>query len=73
MYAHDAAEVSPRPSFQVVSDSQEGRAAWGFYDARSLARGYRPFFFKQWGGKNKKKAGRLLDGRTWDEMPLIAS
>ena len=29
-----------------------------------------PFFFKQWGGRNKKKAGRLLDGRTWDEMPL---
>jgi protein gp37 len=28
-----------------------------------------PFFFKQWGGKNKKKAGRLLEGRTWDEMP----
>jgi protein gp37 len=30
-----------------------------------------PFFFKQWGGRNKKKAGRLLDGRTWDEMPWI--
>jgi protein gp37 len=28
-----------------------------------------PFFFKQWGGKNKKHAGRILDGRTWDEMP----
>lgn len=28
-----------------------------------------PFFFKQWGGVNKKKAGRLLEGRTWDEMP----
>jgi len=28
-----------------------------------------PFFFKQWGGVNKKKAGRLLDGRTWDGMP----
>jgi protein gp37 len=27
------------------------------------------FFFKQWGGKNKKKSGRQLDGRTWDEMP----
>jgi protein gp37 len=27
------------------------------------------FFFKQWGGANKKKAGRILDGRTWDEMP----
>jgi protein gp37 len=31
-----------------------------------------PFFFKQWGGYNKKKAGRLLDGRTWDEMPLMS-
>jgi len=28
-----------------------------------------PFFFKQWGGVNKKKTGRLLDGRIWDQMP----
>ncbi len=28
-----------------------------------------PFFFKQWGGKNKKKAGRILEGQTWDQMP----
>lgn len=28
-----------------------------------------PFFFKQWGGVNKKKNGRELQGRTWDEMP----
>jgi protein gp37 len=28
-----------------------------------------PFFFKQWGGFNKKKTGRELEGRTWDEMP----
>jgi len=28
-----------------------------------------PFFFKQWGGTNKKKAGRILEGRTWDQMP----
>lgn len=27
------------------------------------------FFFKQWGGIKKKITGRLLDGRTWDEMP----
>jgi len=27
------------------------------------------FFFKQWGGVNKKKTGRLLEGKTWDEMP----
>ncbi len=31
------------------------------------------FFFKQWGGRNKKKNGRLLEGRTWDEMPVIGS
>lgn len=28
-----------------------------------------PFFFKQWGGAVKSRTGRLLDGRTWDEMP----
>lgn len=27
------------------------------------------FHFKQWGGINKKKTGRMLDGRTWDEFP----
>ncbi|GAB2941139.1 DUF5131 family protein [Micromonospora polyrhachis] len=27
------------------------------------------FFFKQWGGRTPKAGGRLLDGRTWDEMP----
>lgn len=32
-----------------------------------------PFFFKQWGGINKKKAGRLLDGKTWDEIPASLS
>lgn len=28
-----------------------------------------PFFFKQWGGVNKKKSGRLLQGHVWDEVP----
>jgi len=32
-----------------------------------------PFFFKQWGGTHKKKAGRLLEGRTWDEIPAALS
>lgn len=27
------------------------------------------FFFKQWGGRTPKAGGRLLEGRTWDEMP----
>jgi protein gp37 len=31
-----------------------------------------PFFFKQWGGLTPKSGGRLLDGRTWDEMPPLA-
>lgn len=31
-----------------------------------------PFFFKQWGGVWKKKTGRTLQGRTWDEMPKVA-
>ena len=30
-----------------------------------------PFFFKQWGGVFKKRTGRVLDGRTWDEMPRV--
>ncbi len=39
-------------------------------EIRSLcARRHVPFFFKQWGGTNKKSAGRMLDGRTWDDMP----
>ena len=29
-----------------------------------------PFFFKQWGGVRKKRNGRALEGRTWDEMPV---
>jgi len=28
-----------------------------------------PFFFKQWGGLYKKKSGRILEGRTWNEIP----
>src|SRR5262249_52097363 len=30
-----------------------------------------PFFFKQWGGTKKKVAGRILHGRTYDEMPVL--
>jgi len=29
------------------------------------------FYFKQWGGINKKKSGRVLFGRTWDDMPVV--
>ncbi len=48
-------------------------AAW-VIDLRDQCRRARvPFFFKQWGGRNKKRAGRLLEGRTWDEMPVARS
>lgn len=36
-------------------------------------RAHVPFFFKQWGGKNKSKSGRVLEGRTWDQMPRVAA
>jgi len=32
-----------------------------------------PFFFKQWGGVQKKRAGRKLNGRTYDEMPATST
>ncbi len=32
-----------------------------------------PFFFKQWGGTRKKQNGRLLEGRTWEQMPRTIS
>lgn len=45
--------------------------AWALDLRDQCRRGKVPFFFKQWGGKNKKQAGRVLDGRTWDEMPSV--
>jgi protein gp37 len=42
---------------------------------RSLERQCResdvPFFFKQWGGVRKSETGRLLDGLTYDELPIL--
>lgn len=32
-----------------------------------------PFFFKQWGGTDKKKSGRLLEGQIWDQIPSFPS
>lgn len=37
----------------------------------SCVRSSVPFFFKQWGGVFKKRTGRVLDGRTWDQMPAV--
>jgi protein gp37 len=41
---------------------------------RALCRKHKTaFFFKQWGGVNKKAAGRLFQGRTYNEMPSLTS
>jgi protein gp37 len=47
------------------------RAEW-VRDIRDQCRRAKvPFFFKQWGGVHKKLAGRTLDRRTWDQVPLL--
>lgn len=51
----------------------------GYTDQRGHAWHYRAgeqgvaFLFKQWGGPRPNSGGRLLDGRTWDELPTPVS
>jgi protein gp37 len=62
----------------VIVGGESGRKArkmeeswvWSIKEQCDLQRTL--FFFKQWGGTNKKKTGRLLGGRTYDEMPSVA-
>jgi protein gp37 len=50
-------------------ESDEARV--GHLSAASVPQtGCFPFFFKQWGGVRKSRRGRILDGRTYDEMPI---
>ena len=49
------------------------RKSWVHDIRRQCRKQQVSFFFKQWGGINKKKTGRELDGRTWDEMPSLAT
>lgn len=46
-------------------------AAWVMDIRSQCQRAHVPFFFKQWGGVHKRKTGRLLEGRTWDELPEV--
>ena len=48
------------------------REEWATDLRDQCARAGVPFFFKQWGGRNKKATGRVLEGRVWDEMPRPA-
>ncbi len=47
-------------------------ASWVIEIRERCQRSGVPFFFKQWGGTNKKKSGRTIEGRTWDQMPELA-
>ncbi len=44
---------------------------WVISIREQCRRGKVPFFFKQWGGVQKSRNGRELDGRTWDGFPVI--
>jgi len=53
--------------------ARELKRAW-VTDIRRQCRAAKvAFFFKQWGGVNKKRTGRTLDGRTYDEMPIVST
>ena len=76
--------LGPLPSLEldgvdwVIAGGESGPGArpldpdWARAIRDKCARSGVPFFFKQWGGTQRKKAGRLLDGRTWDELPAAA-
>ncbi|MBN2425788.1 MAG: phage Gp37/Gp68 family protein [Calditrichaceae bacterium] len=61
----------------VIVGGESGRkprpmqAEWVVDIKEQCARNGTAFFFKQWGGINKKKSGRLLEGRIYDDMPEI--
>lgn len=63
----------------VIVGGESGRKArpikeWWVWDIKQKCQEQGiAFFFKQWGGVNKKKSGRDLGGRTYNEMPLIIS
>ena len=67
-------EASPKTILYPRDPSLDPQLVWkgkDEQDSKDLEVPAVPFFFKQWGGVKKKKTGRLLDGRTWDELPGI--
>ena len=53
-----------------MDEHARGGVAWVRMIRDRCERARVPFFFKQWGGVRKRLTGRVLDGRTWDEMPI---
>jgi len=50
-------------------NSREMKKEWVLEIKNECEKQKVPFFFKQWGGKNKKKNGRILEDKFWDEKP----
>jgi protein gp37 len=71
----DLGPINLEGIFWVIAGGESGAGArpmaeeWALSIREQCRHAQVPFFFKQWGGWNKKKAGRLLQGRTYDEMP----
>lgn len=72
----DVGRFSLRGIHWVIVGGESGpgarpmRPAWVRGIRAQCRRAGVPFFFKQWGGVNKRAAGRRLDGRTYDEFPI---
>lgn len=62
-------EIAEQSEWHMSPGARPMQEDWVFEIKTQCVKGKIPFFFKQWGGVNKKKAGRELLGRTWDEMP----
>lgn len=73
----DLGEIDLSGIHWVIVGGESGRGArpmdpaWVKRIFRQCRKQNVPFFFKQWGGVNKGRAGRVLDGRTYDEFPKI--
>jgi protein gp37 len=72
----DLGELNLKNIDWVIAGGESGPGArpmqpeWVRNIQRQCDRSRVPFFFKQWGGVQKKRAGRTLGGRTYDEMPV---
>jgi protein gp37 len=73
----DLGEVNLSGIHWVIVGGESGHGAramdpsWVKSIQKQCAQARVPFFFKQWGGVHKKRAGRKLEGRTWDELPHV--
>ena len=72
----DLAKFSLETIHWVIVGGESGHGArpmneeWVTGVKTQCAKSKVPFFFKQWGGRQKSKTGRMLEGRTYDEMPV---